>query len=64
MARKPNYKFDRLQRERAKAEKKAARAEEKKKKAEERNSGEITEAGDNPDAEPAENDSGTAPSGS
>jgi len=33
MARKPNYKFERLQRERAKAAKKAARLEAKKNKA-------------------------------
>lgn len=32
MARKPNYKFERLERERAKAAKKAAKAEEKRRK--------------------------------
>lgn len=43
MARKTNYKFDRLQRERAKAEKKAAKAEEKRLKKE---TGEPDEAAD------------------
>ncbi len=33
MARKPNYKFERMERERAKAEKKAARAKAKAEKA-------------------------------
>lgn len=36
MARKPNYKFERMERERAKAAKKAARAEAKAQKAEAR----------------------------
>jgi hypothetical protein len=36
MARKPNYKFERLERERAKAAKKAAKLEAKREKAEER----------------------------
>ena len=36
MARKPNYKFERLERQRAKAAKKAARLEAKKEKAEKR----------------------------
>lgn len=36
MARKTNYKFDRMERERQKAAKKAARAEAKKEKAEQR----------------------------
>ena len=36
MARKPNYKFERLERERAKAEKKAARAKAKAERAAQR----------------------------
>jgi hypothetical protein len=40
MARKPNYKFDRMERERAKAAKKAARLQAKKEKAESRAQGE------------------------
>ena len=36
MARKPNYKFERLERQRAKAAKKAARLEAKKERAEKR----------------------------
>lgn len=36
MPRKPNYKFERMERERAKAQKKAARLEAKRQKAEER----------------------------
>lgn len=45
MARKPNYKFDRLQRERAKAEKKAAKAEEKRLKKEAEESGGVADGG-------------------
>lgn len=40
MARKPNYKFERMERDRAKAAKKAARAEAKAQKAEARKAGE------------------------
>jgi len=36
MARKPNYKFERMERQRAKTAKKAARAEAKKEKADKR----------------------------
>ena len=36
MPRKPNYKFERMERERVKAEKKAARLEAKRQKAEEK----------------------------
>lgn len=39
MARKPNYKFERMERERAKSAKKAARLEAKKEKAELRKAG-------------------------
>ena len=39
MARKPNYKFERMERERAKSAKKAARLEAKKEKAEKRKAG-------------------------
>jgi len=39
MARKPNYRFERLEREKAKAAKKAARLEAKQRKAEERKLG-------------------------
>ncbi len=45
MARKPNYKFERLERERAKSAKKAARAKAKAEKAEARKAGETTEEG-------------------
>ena len=55
MARKPNYKFERMERERAKIAKKAARLEAKKEKAEKRKA-EITgldpigdEASDSPE---------------
>ena len=41
MARKPNYNFERLERERAKAAKKAARQEAKRDKAEKRNQGDL-----------------------
>ena len=41
MARKPNYNFERLERERAKAAKKAARLEAKRDKAERRNQGDL-----------------------
>lgn len=54
MARKPNYKFDRLQRERAKAEKKAARLEEKKKRTEERSGDAGPADTDDSDMAPAE----------
>lgn len=40
MARKPNYKFERIERERAKAAKKAARLQAKKDKAEKKAEGE------------------------
>lgn len=40
MARKPNYKFERIERERAKAAKKAARLEAKKERAEKKADGE------------------------
>jgi hypothetical protein len=49
MARKPNYKFERMERERIKAEKKAARAKAKAEKAanrEEEKVGEATTAND------------------
>ena len=54
MARKPNYKFDRQQRERAKADKKAVRLEEKKKRAEERAGDADPAQADESDALPAE----------
>ena len=41
MARKPNYKFERMERERAKAAKKAARAQAKADKAEQKKLGEA-----------------------
>ena len=43
MARKPNYRFERLEREKAKAAKKAARLEAKQRKAEERKLGKADE---------------------
>jgi|SaaInl4_135m_RNA_FD_contig_31_1814238_length_708_multi_5_in_0_out_0_2 hypothetical protein len=46
MARSPNYKFERLERERAKAAKKASRLEAKKEKAEQKN---AENAGSGPD---------------
>ncbi len=56
MARKPNYKFERMERERAKSAKKAARLEAKKEKAEQRKAG-ITDldlAGDEASGSPEE----------
>ena len=44
MARKPNYRFERLERERAKAAKKAARAEAKAEKVEKRKAERETQA--------------------
>ena len=41
MARKPNYNFERLERERAKAAKKAARLEAKREKAEKKNTSNV-----------------------
>ena len=41
MARKPNYNFERLERERAKAAKKAARLEAKRDKAEKKNTSNV-----------------------
>ena len=41
MARKPNYNFERLERERAKAAKKAARLEAKREKAEKKNTSNL-----------------------
>ena len=41
MARKPNYNFERMERERAKAAKKAARLEAKREKAEKRNTSNV-----------------------
>ena len=60
MPRKPNYKFDRMERERAKAAKKAARQEAKREKAEERKIAESgpeagAEARPGPEAEPEAN---------
>lgn len=53
MPRKPNYKFERLQRDRAKAERKEARAKAKAEKAEARKL--AAEGGDNAD-EPSTSD--------
>ncbi len=59
MARKPNYKFERMERERAKAAKKAARLEAKREKAEERKADKDELAPASPFAEPVgEEDSG------
>ena len=41
MARKPNYNFERMERERAKAAKKAARLEAKREKAEKKNTSNV-----------------------
>ncbi len=41
MARRPNYKFERLERDRAKAAKKAARLKAKQEKAEQKKTGEA-----------------------
>ena len=48
MARKPNYNFERLERERAKAAKKAARLEAKRKKAEKKNTSNVGPESDEP----------------
>ncbi len=53
MARKPNYKFERMERDRAKAAKKAARLEAKREKAEERKADKAETAPADPFAEPA-----------
>ena len=53
MAGKPNYKFERLQRERAKAEKKAARLEAKREKLKRPEDGAV-EAAQGDDALPTE----------
>ncbi len=53
MARKPNYKFERMERDRAKAAKKAARLEAKREKAEERKADKVEEEPANSFAEPA-----------
>lgn len=59
MARKPNYKFERMERDRAKAAKKAARLEAKREKAEERKADKAEELPADSFAEPAgEEDSG------
>jgi hypothetical protein len=50
MPRKPNYKFERMERDRAKAAKKAARLEAKKEKAESKKDGD----GASPEAAPLE----------
>ena len=52
MARKPNYKFERVERDRAKAAKKAARLEAKREKAEERKADKVEEESANSFAEP------------
>lgn len=56
MARKPNYKFERMERERAKSAKKAARLEAKKEKAEQRKAGiaDLDSAGDEASGSPEE----------
>jgi hypothetical protein len=54
MARKPNYKFERMERDRAKAEKKAARAKAKAEKAG-KSQGEVAEQA------PAEDESASSP---
>ena len=59
MARKPNYKFERMERERSKAAKKAARLEAKREKAEERKLDNAEPVPADTFAEPAvEDDSG------
>ncbi len=63
MPRRPNYKFERLERQRAKAAKKAARQEAKKEKAEKRKAenagldpvdGELADSPEEPTGEPAD----------
>ncbi len=56
MGRKPNYKFERLERQRAKDAKKALRLEAKKEKAEKRNAEDSA-------IEPAEDGDGDDPNG-
>ena len=46
MPRKPNYKFERMERDRQKAAKKAARLEAKREKAEQKKAGEEATMGD------------------
>ncbi len=67
MARKPNYKFERLERQRAKAAKKTARLEAKKEKAEKRKAenaglepadGELAGSPGEPTGEPSEEPTG------
>jgi len=53
MPRKPNYRFERQERERVKAAKKAARQEAKRKKTDERRQANVE-----PDAEPADAEPG------
>ena len=53
MARKPNYKFERMERDRAKAAKKAARLEAKREKAEERKADKAGSGSEDSFAEPA-----------
>lgn len=53
MARKPNYKFERMERDRAKAAKKAARLEAKREKAEERKADKVETGSEDSFVEPA-----------
>lgn len=54
MARKPNYKFERMERDRAKAAKKAARLEAKKERKQQENAGDgVVSPGETNDSEAA-----------
>ena len=57
MARKPNYNFERQERERAKAAKKAARLEAKRDKAEKKNTKNVESDGHEPVPSVSETDS-------
>lgn len=56
MARKPNYKFERMERDRAKAAKKKAQADAKKERAEDVNAPESSTEQDQPVAEETSTD--------
>jgi hypothetical protein len=55
MAQKPNYRMKRMDRERAKAAKKAARLEARQEKVDQRKAGQVSPEPENPSGEPLEN---------
>ena len=64
MARRPNYDFERRERQKAKAAKRAARAEAKKARAEQRQAEESGEAAPGPVETEADNEGGAEPENS